>query len=363
MTTLDSGLQQFPLGFEIFSENDHSTDMYIILKGKVKIYKTRLDNDAKMELDTLGPGQVIGEMSLISNEPRTATAVAHTDIEVKVVTQENFLKSTSAIPEWSMSLAKVLVRRLKNINKNIGEVLFNGEVIKTEDGKSTSLDLLKFNIENNTFTPNLLLLKGNLMKEDIDTVKRYIEEQITNKAKNIIFDFSNLIDIDKEATSYIENEMDRLKELKIPVRIHNVQFIQEKIKTNKAFQNALEVMLPPIETIEEGAYLINQGDKDNTMFVVKSGRFKITRRVNGKEVEFAEVGAGNVVGELGLISGRTRMASAKAVTKSTVYRIHADEFHNNHFNIPQWFLTILKQLVNRTIDAVSRLDEVCVINN
>ena len=56
------------------------------------------------------------------------------------------------------------------------------------------------------------------------------------------------------------------------------------------------------------------------------------------------------------------MASVKALTRSTFYRIEAKEFRDNHFNIPQWFLTILKQLVNRICSAGERFDEVCKID-
>jgi diguanylate cyclase (GGDEF)-like protein len=93
------------------------------------------------------------------------------------------------------------------------------------------------------------------------------------------------------------------------------------------------------------------------MYIVKSGRFKISRWVEGREVSFAEVGAGDVIGEMTLIAGGKRSASVTALKPSIVYEITKSDIHNNKFNIPNWFLRIIQQLIARIRDSEEILDK------
>ena len=332
--------------------------MYVILSGTVQISQKKKHNDESLILEVLGPGQVLGEMSLISHEPRCATARALEDVTVKVITGKSLEQSLACIPPWSMSLAKVLVQRLKHLNTNLEELIFKDEVLAPVSPDSNAKDVISFKIESEEYSPHILYLKGHFSKQHILSLDKRLKELVEREFDKIIIDFSNIIDIDTDVIPFVVQEIARLKTAGVTVAIHNIHFIQEKVKESKSFQKAIEVIHPPSEEIAEGEYLIRQGDDDDCMFIIKKGHFKVLRTVQGKEIEFAEVGNGNVVGELGLIAGRKRMASVKAVTACSVYRIQAKAFHQNHFNIPKWFLTILKQLVERICNAGIRFDEV-----
>jgi CRP-like cAMP-binding protein len=78
----------FRPGEVIFCEYEPGDSFYLIQSGQVKISKVVLENE-KM-LDILQPGDGFGEMAIIENAPRSATATAVDDVKVLVFKKENF---------------------------------------------------------------------------------------------------------------------------------------------------------------------------------------------------------------------------------------------------------------------------------
>ena len=111
----ESDILTFPTKSTIFREGEETSEMYIIISGKVKIIKATGDG-RNLVLADLGPGAMIGEMSLISGRPRSATAQIITEVQTKVVTKDIFTKSAAGVPAWAMCVAKVLIERLRQTN-------------------------------------------------------------------------------------------------------------------------------------------------------------------------------------------------------------------------------------------------------
>jgi CRP-like cAMP-binding protein len=64
------------------------------------------------EIDTIGPGDVFGEMSLIVNQPRNATIRAASDMRVLVMNSREFSSVLSQSPEVAVKILKTVVARL-----------------------------------------------------------------------------------------------------------------------------------------------------------------------------------------------------------------------------------------------------------
>jgi len=67
-------LKEFKAGRTIFSEGDSGGEMYIIIQGAVEIRKSTTVSTTKT-LIVLQKGDIFGEMSIIENKPRSATAI------------------------------------------------------------------------------------------------------------------------------------------------------------------------------------------------------------------------------------------------------------------------------------------------
>jgi hypothetical protein len=114
----------FSQGDVVFREGDESSEAYRILSGHVEISIATLEG--ARSLARLGAGEFFGEMSLIDDKPRSATATALADCEVEVIHEENFearvlgdagnlhvylrtlfdrLRATDALLQWHLNRA------------------------------------------------------------------------------------------------------------------------------------------------------------------------------------------------------------------------------------------------------------------
>jgi CRP/FNR family cyclic AMP-dependent transcriptional regulator len=101
-------------GTLIFQEGDKADGLFIIKNGKVGI---RLGNRTLAELTV---NSIFGEMALIDDAPRSATAIALTDVELVPVSEKQFLFLVSQTPFFALKVMRVLARRLRATNKSFG---------------------------------------------------------------------------------------------------------------------------------------------------------------------------------------------------------------------------------------------------
>jgi CRP-like cAMP-binding protein len=109
-------LQEVPRGSVIIEEGARQPySMYILLKGKVAVYKNFREIRETL-LATLGPGEFFGEMSLFLRNPRSATVVTLERTTFLEITPQNALEITKKFPDLSVAIIEVLCKRSK-INK------------------------------------------------------------------------------------------------------------------------------------------------------------------------------------------------------------------------------------------------------
>jgi CRP/FNR family transcriptional regulator, cyclic AMP receptor protein len=106
-------VREFKAGEVIFREGDAAADLYVVQSGKVDI---RLGNRL---LGTVADHDIFGEMALIDAAPRSATAVASTDVKIVVIGEKQFLFMVSQTPHFALSVMRTLARRLRAQNTAI----------------------------------------------------------------------------------------------------------------------------------------------------------------------------------------------------------------------------------------------------
>lgn len=98
-------------GEVVFHENDRGEEMFFVVEGKIDLMK------GDQLLKTVGPGDYFGEMSMLLNVPRTATArAAVPDTQLVSVNTGNFNTIMSENPDIVLALLKEMAERLKNTN-------------------------------------------------------------------------------------------------------------------------------------------------------------------------------------------------------------------------------------------------------
>jgi CRP/FNR family cyclic AMP-dependent transcriptional regulator len=102
----------------IFFENEEGDSFFIILEGRIKV--TILGDDGReIILSVLGPEDFFGEMALLDNEPRSATAIAVEDSELLSLHRMDFQSVLVENAPITLALIKVLTGRLRRANHQI----------------------------------------------------------------------------------------------------------------------------------------------------------------------------------------------------------------------------------------------------
>jgi NTE family protein len=99
--------------------------------------------------------------------------------------------------------------------------------------------------------------------------------------------------------------------------------------------------------LDTGQYLFRQGDTENDLYVVLSGRLRaINEDKNGITI-LGDIAEGEPVGELALFTDEPRMAAVLAIRKSLVLKISKSEFHAVVAKNPQFASALTKFVINR----------------
>jgi CRP/FNR family cyclic AMP-dependent transcriptional regulator len=106
----DKEATSFAPGQYIFKAGDPGEAMYIVVEGELEIL------DGSILLETSGQGSIVGELALIDDAPRSATAIAKTDCKLVVVDRRRFLYMVQETPLFALSVMKVLADRLRRKN-------------------------------------------------------------------------------------------------------------------------------------------------------------------------------------------------------------------------------------------------------
>jgi len=110
-----------PMGDIIFSEGDIGTEMYIIQSGTVELFKS-IAGETRV-LATLDKGDFFGEMSVLEDLPRTASARAKSDVEIVRINGAMFDTMLKNNTEIAVRMMRKLSRRLRDVTAMLEEAL------------------------------------------------------------------------------------------------------------------------------------------------------------------------------------------------------------------------------------------------
>jgi CRP-like cAMP-binding protein len=113
----------YPKDTMIFSEGMPGSELYIIQKGSVKI--TKIVDNNEVLLAVLKPGDIFGEMAILENKPRSASAVAFEDAYLLAVNKANFERMVQTQPQIVTRLTTLLSERIWFIGKQLANTLIS----------------------------------------------------------------------------------------------------------------------------------------------------------------------------------------------------------------------------------------------
>jgi len=99
--------QPFAPGQAIFREGEPGDSLYIVAEGQVDIVL------GERILETVGPGGILGELALIDDKPRSASAIARTECLLAPVNREHFLALVQRTPLFALQVMRAIANRLR----------------------------------------------------------------------------------------------------------------------------------------------------------------------------------------------------------------------------------------------------------
>ncbi len=102
-----SDVVEFPKKAELFHEMDAADYMYVVLSGEVEVTLRGEPLGAELE------GGIVGEMAMINDATRSATAVALTKVKAARVNREQFKRIIVDNPDFALHLMQVMANRLR----------------------------------------------------------------------------------------------------------------------------------------------------------------------------------------------------------------------------------------------------------
>ena len=118
---------RYAAGEIVVHEGQHGDIAFLIWSGRVAVVQGSLDNPTSVHYR--GPGEVVGEMSIIDNKPRSASIVALDDVRLLGIQRHDFFELLQIDPNFSTNMMEILSNRLRaaeelsRVNTAIGREL------------------------------------------------------------------------------------------------------------------------------------------------------------------------------------------------------------------------------------------------
>jgi len=97
----------------LFRQGDAGDVMYVLISGEAEVTMGAL------LLDVCRSGDIVGELAMVDEAPRSATVTAHTDCQFAVVDKKRFDFLVNESPRFAIDVMRVMARRLKHANQRL----------------------------------------------------------------------------------------------------------------------------------------------------------------------------------------------------------------------------------------------------
>lgn len=109
--------RDFEPGAIVISEGDTGLGLFVVVSGRIEV--TKGTGDDAVRLAVMEPGDLLGEMALIDDQPRSASAVALEPTRCLLITRNSFQTLTSKDPEIAWCMLPTLAERIRDLQQRM----------------------------------------------------------------------------------------------------------------------------------------------------------------------------------------------------------------------------------------------------
>lgn len=269
-------------------QGDRGDEMYIVQSGAVEVSSLRAER--KVVLTILEKGDFFGEMALLDRSPRSATVATIARSRLLPLSRRAFLEKVAYNPDIVLYVLKALTRRIDRMT---------GQIRAMIDGDATL---------------RRRLLTGEPAAANPDHCRRPAGEK-------------------------------RPAETATPLEIPASRGAMPSLAGQ--FAGALKFVSGPPEELDPGRVLFEQGDEGSRMYFIEQGTVEIYQAARNGDLCLALLGEGDYFGEMSLIAGEPRSASAKARSPVRLRAICREDMLAGIRSDPETGLFFLRILIDR----------------
>src|SRR5438445_6665100 len=101
----------------LMREGEESTEMYYLQSGTLAVFKRK--GDQEHQIGTIIAGELVGEMSFLDEQPRSASVKAMSECVLVVIPHDKLETTLDNLPKWFSALLHTLTDRLRKANARI----------------------------------------------------------------------------------------------------------------------------------------------------------------------------------------------------------------------------------------------------
>ena len=201
----DTMVQTYPKDCLLFAEGESGHNLYIIQKGSVKI--TKIVNNQEVVLAVLNKGDIFGEMAMLEDKPRAATAEIYEDTTLLAVNRANFTNLINDQPDMVVRMTTLMSERIWLLYRQLANTLIENPVGRIYDALLIQLEKDRLDLSSNMpYLCNfgfkeLAGMAGISEMESNGLYKRISAAKKISLNNNKVF-VSNVADVFKEAEYY-----------------------------------------------------------------------------------------------------------------------------------------------------------------
>jgi CRP-like cAMP-binding protein len=130
----------------LFNEGDASSSMYLIKSGTIRLFIKK--GNSNVEIDSVGAGEILGELAFLDGHPRSLSGEALHDSELIEISHSTFQNTLEHLPDWLKILLKTVAGRLRSATNELRLLKAANEAInyslKEPGAKRTSYQYLSW---------------------------------------------------------------------------------------------------------------------------------------------------------------------------------------------------------------------------
>ncbi len=292
MSDIDLFGSVFNHGDVIFEQGSSGNSMFIVQSGAIEI--SCLRNGEKVVIALLEQGEFFGEMALIDSQPRSATAIALCRTRLLPVHRGSFFSRTKYDTTVILQLIKSLCHRIERTNELLRFLIMSDDHLRSTLSSSETLP-------------------AHYSQEPEDSITRTTP----------------------------------LEETSPP----GTETLYPRLPANFPWDSDKSVVSYSREKI-----IFKEGDEGKEMYIVAKGSVDIYTEAAGREILLNRLQVGDFFGEMALVTGNTRTATAVATSNTQLMAINSTQLKKSLSANPKLAFFIVKVLITRLRISTTALE-------